>query len=271
MKDGKPSPSAPTVADHATSSSSPPNALWRFLLTPVGKFLGAAVLAIAGAAGLAVWNYASEEVTRPPTLLLNVQSDPAMWNEPQANFGDLAYVVPREPNAIGKPPPGFSWDWQNWAHGIGGVNTWTSLQVTIEAPNEGRVTIQGVRPEVVRRRPPLRGSAISIPGGGATPEQRVIRIDLDRNWPRVEYSDPKSGSPDQPFTLTLADGEVAVFYVDATSQRYDIEWRLKLNSVVNGETYVRTIDDSGKPFRTTSDRNAPRYVWSGGKWVPAGR
>jgi len=237
--------------------------LWRFFLTPLGTFFGAALAAVAGAAGLAVWEFAKAEVKPTPTLLVNVQTDPARWNEAQSNLGAFRYVVPRAPAAIGSPPPGQSWDWHSWAHEIGGVDNWTSIQLTLEAPGSRRVLVQGVWPEIVERRPPLEGTSVSVPAGGATPNVDVLTIDLDRDLPRAE----SDSSTDRRSVYTLAKGEVAVAYIDATTDEYDVEWRLKLGYVVDGRDYVRTIDDGGKPFRTTSERRARQYDWNGRRWV----
>ncbi len=236
----------------------------KWLRTPLAKVGYAVLTAVAVAIAFGLWNYTRDKVAPTPPLRLNVVTNPSFWNEPTVNFGDFTYVVPRKTSEIGKPPPGYSWDWHEWAHGIGGVNTWTNVQLTLEGRHESEVLISGVNVEVLERRPPLKGSAISIPGGGASPSARVVRVDLDRNPPKVTYSDREESKP---FAISLPKGEVGVVYIDATSAKYDVEWILRLAVIVDGKPELRTIDDGGKPFRTTSDVNARRFVWSGGRWA----
>lgn len=238
--------------------------LRRVLLTPLGMLGGAILVAIGGAVGAAIWSLARQQIATTPAVRPNVQTDPALWNAPQGNFGSYTYVVPRRPGEIGKPPTRYSWNWQPWVHELGGVNTTTNIQLTVQGGKASQVLIQGLRAKIVRRRPALAGTAITSPAGGGTPNARIVGIDLDQG--RVDYYDPETEqSSAKPFALTVGKGEVAVIYVDASTRSSDVDWRLELALVADGNTEIRTIDDRGKPFRTTSDRDAAHYVWTG-RW-----
>jgi hypothetical protein len=65
-------------------------------------------------------------------------------------------IVDRE---VPAPPGGLCRDRKEWAEGLGAVDAaFTRIQVTLEGRSPGAVVINGIRAEVVARRPPLAGT-----------------------------------------------------------------------------------------------------------------
>ena len=116
---------------------------------------------------------------------------------------------------------------------------------------------------VVARREPIRGTALSRPCGG-TGEVRWLSVDLDRDpvAPTADrLDDTYPFTPDWerkpikfPYTVSLADAET--FVVRASTEGCDCDWVIGLHWASQGQTGVLPITDNGRPFRTSSDKNA---------------
>jgi hypothetical protein len=257
--------SAPSANNSASANLKRPR--FAFLLTSAGKLLAAAIAAIGGALGLLVWNYARSHVAPTLAYTMNVETHPSAWDVPIGNTGSITYVVPREPEKIGKPPSKWSWDWQNWVRQMGGIDARTHIRVFLQGRTENQIVVQEVRAAVIRRGAPLTGTAITSPSGGASPEARYVTLNLDTGRP-VPGScyDPYSESlSKKSCVFALNQHESGVIYIDAATKKSTVEWRLKIGLIVNGKPKFETVPKLGKPpFRTTADRTQPHFQWDDG-------
>jgi hypothetical protein len=262
---------AASSAGSKTTSSAPQAQVPQWLSTPLARAATAAVVAIGGAAGVAIWNYGRSQVAATPPVRVTVQTNPAVWESGELDWIGYAYVIPRTLSDIGTPPPGRSWDWYTWAHQLGGADAWTRVQVTLEGRADSQVLIDRVWVNIVKRRPPLKGTAIYYRPGGAYVSVRLLGVDLDTNPPTVTFQRAESEAADpehayRPFTFSLSDGEVEVFYIDGYTEKHYVEWTLTFRLIANGEAKDVVVTDHGKPFRTTSTANSRVYAWYGDGW-----
>ena len=191
------------------------------------------------------------------------------------------FVISRPIEEIGPPPNGdFEQGRYAWAHAQGGVDALQSLvRFVVRGETEQPVVLLGLRVEIVERAPPLEGTLVSYFGQGAPAAVRFFEIDLDDGQPRAKFI----GDDEQEATLfpfRVSSSELEIFDVIARSLRSDVSWRLRLDYVAKGEQGTTTIDDRGKPFRTTAPHDAnslglsgspgpPRqiaYGWLDGRW-----
>jgi hypothetical protein len=191
------------------------------------------------------------------------------------------FVIAKPIEEIGPPPNGeFEEGRYAWAHGQGGVDALESLvRFVVRGETADPVVLTGLRVEIVERGPPLAGTLLSYFGLGAPAAVRFFEIDLDVEPPRAKFI----GDDEQETTLfpyRVSDSELEIFDVVARSLRSDVSWRLRLDYVAKGEQGTTTIDDDGKPFRTTARHDVdfldfagssgpPRqigYGWLDGRW-----
>jgi hypothetical protein len=191
------------------------------------------------------------------------------------------FIVPRPIAAIGPPPSGDRPEGRyGWAHKLGGVDTSTVIRVTVTGKSSSSVVLQDLEFKVTSRRPPLGGSRItysSIKLGRREPV-RLVRVDLDASPPKWSFEDKRGAR----FPFTVTNSEVEVFDIAADTAECDCSWTAGLRYVADGEQGITTIDDNGKPFRTTSFHAGPgqtgdnngaplkSYYWNRGGWRVAG-
>ncbi|RDI20221.1 tetratricopeptide repeat protein [Lentzea flaviverrucosa] len=111
--------------------------------------------------------------------------------------------------------------------------------IHVEARTTRAVTLLGLRPVVVFRRPPRRACVEVRMGGIVTP--RPFTADFDSDRPRLTAL-----RRDFPFSVSATDVEQFHFvpHVSAT----EVGWRLELDWLVAGKPGTTVIDDHGKPF-----------------------
>ena len=191
------------------------------------------------------------------------------------------FVIAKPIEEIEPPPNGeFEEGRYAWAHAQGGVDALESLiRFVVRGETAEPVVLMGLRVEIVERGPPLAGTLVSYFGLGAPAAVRFFEIDLDAERPRARFI----GDDERETTLfpyRVSSSELEIFDVVARSLRSDVSWRLRLDYVAKGEQGTTTIDDHGKPFRTTARHDAgfldparssgpPRqvgYGWLDGRW-----
>jgi hypothetical protein len=116
------------------------------------------------------------------------------------------------------------------------------VRIYVEACADRAVLLRAMRPIVVTRRPPVRGTRTTSRG---IPEVRKYTLNLDKAPPQL--SGPK-------FLYTVTPDDPEVFELTVRCDRYDVEWRLELDWTCAGRLGTSIIDLGGHPFRFTSSR-----------------
>jgi hypothetical protein len=132
------------------------------------------------------------------------------------------------------------------------------VRLALRAASDGPVTLDRVRARVVSDARPLRGWFTASPGCQVEPVQ-LARLNLDSAdaAPRYVGADKRRSK-----TLALEVGQTApqIIELQATTRRHRVAWVAEL-TVRNGDGDASTItvDDAGKPFRVTSERDSRSY------------
>ncbi|MCA1707022.1 MAG: hypothetical protein LC808_28655, partial [Actinobacteria bacterium] len=145
----------------------------------------------------------------------------------------------------------------------------TKISVAVSSTTDSAVLIEGLRPVVVDRADPLPGTAMLCRTGGAFAEPRRIQVDLDTEPPTFRFVDGEEEV--KPFLFSLAKGESEYFFIQASTEKCNCQWRAELLVLVDGKRQVIQIDDHGVPFTTSAITNSERIDWSQGRWQPFDR
>ena len=96
---------------------------------------------------------------------------------------------------------------------------------------------------------------------------RSFTVALDAARPVVA---PASGQRNFPFSVSESDPEV--YYITADASAYDVSWYLELKWSSGSRSGTLTVDDKGRPFRTSGNDGRPAYEFplGGDGWVPEG-
>jgi hypothetical protein len=138
------------------------------------------------------------------------------------------------------------------------------VEISVQGVNSAQVVITDMRPRVLARRAPIKGTVVSR-GCGDEGAFRLLSVDLDKNPPSaVPESNgdqsPPTTAPWQtkpirfPYRVSLSDAET--FVIDVSSKKYDTDWVVDLSWSSSGKTGTLVVDNNGKPFRTSSTVNA---------------
>ncbi|MFH8802659.1 helix-turn-helix domain-containing protein [Streptomyces sp. NPDC017936] len=238
------SPSASPSPSAASPSASP---------TPSGT----AARAGAGAA-------APDEGDSAPALTVAVR--PYAWEDPCSQ----RYLVDREPGRVKAPP--VEQDAPGWVAAYGAVSSGQQLvEVTVQGTGDETVVVDGLKVRTVEKRSPLAWNdfAMGYPGvgcGGGVPK-RYFTVALDAARPALV---PEAGQDDFPFKVSESDPET--YYVSADASAYDVRWVLELSWSSGSRHGTLTVDDEGKPFRTSGNNGRPAYEFplGGSAWERAG-
>lgn len=153
----------------------------------------------------------------------------------------------------------------------------TILSVLMEGRLQGQATIVGMRAKVLDRRSPPDGAHVGCASAGAN-EAIGIVFRLDDSDPTALKPPGTSAAPldpseaSEPYfatgnTISLAKGEEVPLQITAVAADSYVEWAIELELVVDGEQRTMTLDDHGKPFRTTGPLGddsayAESYEWA---------
>ncbi|MDT7805030.1 MAG: hypothetical protein QOI78_8463 [Actinomycetota bacterium] len=179
------------------------------------------------------------------------------------------WVTPKTPDQIHLPVPGEIMAYGGWADwpevSVNGAASPPGLvELTIQGRDSSAVTLTDVRVRVLARREPIHGTAIQRDCG----DQGAIRwldVDLDRDPVRPVAKDEFDAMPEDtpawerkpikfPYTVSVANPET--FMIKAETVNCDCDWVADVYWSAQGKTGVLPITNSGKPFRTTSTKNA---------------
>ncbi|MDQ1017270.1 helix-turn-helix domain-containing protein [Streptomyces afghaniensis] len=197
---------------------------------------------------------------------LTVRTEPHAWESPCSQ----RYLVNRPPGRVGPPP--LEQDAPAWVGAMGAVPSGQQyLKLTVQGTGKETVVVDGLTVRMAGKRAPLAWNdyAMGYPGvgcGGNVPT-RSFTVALDAARPAVV---PEAGHDDFPFSVSESDPEV--YHILADASAYDVSWYLELRWSSGSRSGTLTVDDRGRPFRTSGNNGRPAYEFplGGDKWVPAG-
>ncbi|MGW2043573.1 helix-turn-helix domain-containing protein [Streptomyces sp. NPDC001858] len=197
---------------------------------------------------------------------LTVRARPYAWADPCSQH----YLIDREPGQVAPPP--LEQDAPAWVAAHGAVSSGNQLlEFTVQGTGAETVVVEDVKVRTVAKRSPPAWSdfAMGYPGvgcGGGVPT-RYFTVALDAARPALV---PEAGHPDFPFKVSAFDPEI--YYVSADASAYDVRWQLELTWSSGSRHGTLTLDDDGKPFRTSGNNGRPGYEFplGGSAWGPAG-
>ncbi|MER8225938.1 helix-turn-helix domain-containing protein [Streptomyces sp. NPDC094143] len=197
---------------------------------------------------------------------LSVDTEPHAWEGPCSQ----RYLVNLPPDRVVPPP--LEQDAPGWVAAMDAVPSGEQLlKVTVQGTGDETVILKGLAVRMAGKRAPLAWNdyAMGYPGvgcGGGVPT-RLFTVALDAARPAVV---PESGQDDFPFKVTESDPEV--YYIRADASAYDVSWYLELRWSSGSRQGTLTVDDKGRPFRTSGNNGRPAYEFplGGEKWVKAG-
>lgn len=197
---------------------------------------------------------------------LTVHTDPYAWESPCGQ----RYLVNRPASEV-KPPPEEP-DATAWVSSFGAVSSGEQyVRLTVQGTGDETVVVEGLSVRVAGKRSPLAWNdfVMGYPGvgcGGNVPT-RSFTVALDAARPAVT---PEAGQRNFPFSVSESDPEV--YYITADASAYDVSWYLELKWSSGSRSGTLTVDDKGRPFRTSGNNGRPAYEFplGGDKWVPEG-
>lgn len=201
---------------------------------------------------------------------VKVISDPAIFEAGDPDWTGYTYVVPIPPDSVPPPPTGLCRDRRAWAYGLDGVDAeFTRIMLELRSHRAETVAINDVRIVVTSAASPMAGTYAECPVGGATGEPVGLLIDLvpqNATWRYAEVPETSKESTRR-LPITIKVDEVEYLTVEASPNDGYYEWHLDLLvSDQSGQRWM-TVDDKGKPFRTTSTQNAEYRAWVSGSWT----
>ncbi|MEU9628753.1 helix-turn-helix transcriptional regulator [Streptomyces luteogriseus] len=204
--------------------------------------------------------------TAPASAPLTVDTEPHAWESPCSQ----RYLVDLPPGRVGPPP--LEQDAPGWVAANGAVPSGEQLlKLTVQGKGQETVVVKRLTVRMAGKRAPLAWNdyAMGYPGvgcGGGVPT-RFFTVALDAARPGVV---PEAGHADFPFKVSESDPEV--YYIRADASAYDVSWYLELAWSSGDRTGTLTVDDRGRPFRTSGNNGRPAYEFplGGEKWVEEG-
>lgn len=185
------------------------------------------------------------------------------WGGPCGQY----YVLDQPPGAVPKPPNNPEEDSHSWAKVLGGVEgDKNMLQLTVTSKNTESVVLTGLRVRTVARSAPLAWTAYSMGegcGSGMTP--RSFDVDLDAAQPATKpvggiQGDVKIPAVDFPYKVSANDPQV--LNLDVHTEAHDVSWYLELDWSSGARKGTVRVDDGGQPFRTSSLKGRPLYLYN---------
>ncbi|MEU2915488.1 helix-turn-helix domain-containing protein [Streptomyces massasporeus] len=202
----------------------------------------------------------------PASAPLTVDTEPHAWESPCSQ----RYLIDLPPGRVGPPPP--EQDAPGWVAANGAVSSGEQfLKLTVQGKGQETVVVKRLTVRMAGKRAPLAWNdyAMGYPGvgcGGGVPT-RFFTVALDAARPGVV---PEAGHADFPFKVSESDPEV--YYIRADASAYDVSWYLELAWSSGDRTGTLTVNDHGRPFRTSGNNGRPAYEFplGGEKWVKEG-
>ncbi|MEU3786265.1 helix-turn-helix transcriptional regulator [Streptomyces sp900129855] len=197
---------------------------------------------------------------------LTVNTRPYAWVDPCSQH----YLIRSGPEKVAPPP--VEQDAPAWVSAHGAVSAGEQfLEITVQGTGAQTVVVDKLTVRTVGKGVPLAWNdyAMGYPGvgcGGGMPT-RAFSVALDAARPALV---PEAGHRDFPFTVSESDPEA--YYITADASAYDVRWYLELSWSSGSRHGTVTIDDEGKPFRTSGSNGRPDYEFplGGSAWQRVG-
>jgi hypothetical protein len=234
--------------------------------------IGTAVLLLA-AAIVGYLQYRKASTALPLTVAVKTITPPC----------GTSWIVPRPPDQVDvselvSPAAAPRHGWTDWAAGADGAaaaayGAGGRVQLSIQGRTETQVVLTDMKVRVVERNKPMTGTLLHMPCGDQW-AFRWMDVDLDAEPPKsvpTNALDPgaKIGgvadfeSKPIRFPYRVAESDAETFMFNAKTVNCDCRWVVDVHWSSAGESGVLTVDDHGKPFRTTSDMNAVKCAVAG--------
>ncbi|MEV4005402.1 hypothetical protein [Actinomadura sp. NPDC049753] len=145
----------------------------------------------------------------------------------------------------------------------------TRLRVDLEGRRENSLLIKEIKARIIRRAPPLAGAFVNGPPQG---DGDVVQLGFDLDSSDLSARETtvqgefRGRYIDSKF-ITLQRGEQIPINVVAATAKYYCEWVIEVTVWTNGRDQKMTIDDDGRPFRSTALANRYRQEF----WFQASR
>ncbi|GAA0333830.1 helix-turn-helix transcriptional regulator [Streptomyces blastmyceticus] len=194
------------------------------------------------------------------------------WGSPCGQW----FALDQEPGKVPPPPARGATDgWAAALHAVPAGNL--RMEVTVQGTGNTPVVLHGLYVHVVDSgKAPARNGYTMGAGCGGELTPAAFAIDLDDASPRPRPVPGKEGerptsTTDFPYKVSATDPQV--LDIDASTLGHDVRWYLELAWSSGGRQQTTTIDDHGRPFRTTALGDDHRYWYNAAgpnAWVPAG-
>lgn len=198
---------------------------------------------------------------------VTVSIQPQYWGEPCGH----PYLVDKAPGTL-SPPPNEQ-DAASWVSANAAVSAREqTVKLTVQGKGKETVVLESLNVRVVGTSAPLtwtnyKMGYLGVGCGGNIP-QRSFAVNLDAAVPRPT---PLEGDSGFPYRVNSSDPEA--FFINATANTRYVRWYLELDWSSGTRHGTVRIDDTGKPFATSGDKDRPVYGFSlnSKKWTRTNR
>jgi hypothetical protein len=192
-------------------------------------------------------------------------------------YGGSGWVFPQSASAAFTKSPlnGPTRDGQTWASD---PSAWGAveasdiqLQMVVSDNSPDPVVLTGIRVDVSRREPAIKGTTVNIEPNPCAPATfQIGTIDLDTSPPSwvlpgtpVGNAESISTAPIR-FPYVVSQSSPLPLVLTITTQHCDCAWTLGVDWADGGKFGSSSVTDNGHPFQTTASANLPWIVWGSG-------
>jgi len=256
-----------SLADILRAMAKPRRALLESKRARVVAGVGAIVtfcsVLLAGAVTSDAWTRFIDVVTRtPPGPTVDEYPIPISG---KTRFGGI--LIPLSPEEVGSPPSPAPGDDEEilveWGRRFGAVEARSGVVTLSMTSPKGAIVINALKVKALERGPAVAGVFVG-PWGSGDIFKRAYEVDLDEQSPtpvmRSEESDDGSWS----FPISLGPSDTYIAEVVGYAKRSDVSWVIEIDYVSEGKIRTVTVDDDGRPFRTTGTGSASHW-WAWGE------
>ncbi|WP_330331017.1 helix-turn-helix domain-containing protein [Streptomyces sp. NBC_00536] len=191
------------------------------------------------------------------------------WGSPCGQW----FALDQEPGKVPPPPARGATDgWASALHAVPAGHL--RMEVTVQGTDSNPVVLHALYVHTVDsgKAPAWNGYTMGSGCGGEL-EPASFAIDLDAASPHPRPAPGHEGArptpiTDFPYKVSATDPQV--LDIDASTLGHDVRWYLELAWSSGDRQGTTTIDDHGRPFRTTALTTGRQYWYNAGPnaWVP---